>query len=216
MTLRELLDNVRFGNVSRLCVAVYSARDFLDNYNQGHYWELTCGNWDNGSASEAEPEIPSAIMDARVLEVDAAPNLRDIYAELGALGSKSRDTTVILVQQPTGFNASKYWAKEDSYEPAVQMDMHEWAYNITKEKWEEIQELTSSWPQLTMAIYNLIDTGVDTIQDYTDEDFEEMDDDDAELFRLTRDIAMKITDTKEVLALCALAGIGTAFTKRLK
>lgn len=132
MTLREFLDNVRFGNVSRLCIATPGKDDFLQNYDEGRYWELPSGNWADGSNSTIEPEFPDEMMSAEVIEIDASPNLRDIYANLGRLGSNSRDTTVILVRAPRVFDEDAYWEEEDTWEPTVSMDMHEWAYNISK------------------------------------------------------------------------------------
>ena len=217
MILRDFLDEVRFGNVSRLCVAIIGEDGFLDNYEAGRYWELTCGNWADGSRSEAEPEIPAEIMNAQVAEVDASPNLRGIYAELGRLGTKSRDTTVILVRKPAAFNANKYWKDNDTWEPAVSMDMnmHEWAYNISIEKWEEIQKLENHWPTLNNAIYRLFDFGVDNIRNLTDEDLEGVDADVAQSYRLAQSIVNKLSSDKEILALFELAGMGSAFKKRL-
>ena len=54
MNLREFLDKVRFGNTARLCVAIKGDNDFLDNYEEGKYWELPAGNWDKGSESRAK------------------------------------------------------------------------------------------------------------------------------------------------------------------
>ena len=62
MTLRNFLDEVRYGNTARLCVAIKGDYDFLDNYEEGKYWELPAGNWENGSKSEACPAIPKEIM----------------------------------------------------------------------------------------------------------------------------------------------------------
>lgn len=216
MTLREFLDQVRFGNVSRLCIATVGKEDFLQNYEEGRYWDLPSGNWANGSRSEIQPEIPDDMMCAEVVEIDASPNLRDIYANLGRLGSQSRDTTVILVRAPRTFDEDAYWDDENTWEPTVSMDMHEWAYNISKEKWKEIQKLANNWPIFTMAAYNLLDIGLETIKEYTQEDFSNMDDNDATILRLAREIALKINDDKEALAIFELAGVGSAFTKHLK
>lgn len=216
MTLREFLDQVRFGNVSRLCIATAGKEDFLQNYEEGRYWELPSGNWADGSNSTIEPELPEEMMRAEVIEIDASPNLRDIYANLGRLGSQSRDTTVILVRAPGVFDEDAYWAEEETWEPTVSMDMHEWAYNISKEKWTAICKLESNWPVQQMAVYNLLDIGLETIKEYTEEDFENMDDDDAKILRLAREIALKIDNDKEALAVFELAGVGSAFAKRLK
>ena len=156
------------------------------------------------------------MMSAQVIEIDASPNLRDIYANLGRLGNQSRDTSVILVRAPGTFDEDAYWAEQDTWEPTVSMDMHEWAYNISKKKWTEISKLESRWPILQMAVYNLLDIGLDTIKEFTDEDFENMDDDDAIILRLAHEIALKIDNDKEALAVFELAGVGSAFTKRLK
>ena len=67
MKLREFLDEVRFGNTARLCVAIKGDYDFLDNYEEGKYWELPAGNWEDGSNSEACPAIPEEIMDVQGL-----------------------------------------------------------------------------------------------------------------------------------------------------
>ena len=66
MKLREVLDEVRFGNTAQLCVAIMGDYDFLDNYEEGKYWRLPAGNWEDGSESKACPAIPEEIMESEV------------------------------------------------------------------------------------------------------------------------------------------------------
>ncbi len=218
MILRDLLDNVKFGNERRLCVAVHGGMDFLGNYECGEYWELPQGNWHSGSDSPSDPEIPEAIMNAEVVEIDASPNIRDIYSKLGNIHScGSCDTTVITVRAP-GFNDRNYWKKTGRKEPIVNLNgdyNQEWAYNISIEKWEDIDGLASS-PVLRMAVYVILDNGLDTIKDLTEEDFENLDPHTNEdMVRLAYEIAKRIDNTNELLAVAQLAGTGSAFKKRL-
>lgn len=210
MILRDFLDEVRFGNVSRLCVAEYGNSGFLDNYDAGKYWELTCGNWENGSESEASPEIPEAIMEAEVREVCASPNLDAIYANLGNLGSDSRDTAVILVD--ACYSTDSYWT-EDNMNPHPISD--EWSYNISEAVWDEINDMEYNWGKLTYAIGNIPYYGIDNLKSLTEEDFKNCNPNDEEILRLSQKIASKISTIKELASLLELAGFGNAFNSRL-
>lgn len=223
MILRDLLDEVRFGNTSHLCVAIHGDDNFLANYDAGKYWELTCGNWHEGSSSEAAPTIPEVIMNSEVLEVDASPNLRDIYFNLGKLYGKSSDTTVILVEAPdeSVFDAEAYWSENDKNWPTVPMNedcFHEWAYNITKSKWDEILAMEDDNYKLSMAVGNIPYIGIDTLKKYPDEDIEALakeNPSNADILRLARDIARKISNLAEMAALLHLQGFDSAFKNHL-
>ena len=216
MTLREFLDEVTFGNVARLCVAVRGEDDFLDNYEEGKYWELPAGNWENGSNSKACPVIPEEIMDAEVDEVNASPNLRYVYKNLGELYGHSLDTTVILVDA-WDFDADNYW-EEKELNPipvrCVEDYNTEWPYAISTDLWEEIQDMTDNCQLLSQAIYNIPLVGIQTITGYSEEDFEKMDAYSSQLMRLGQKIAMKVSRLDEVLALLQLTGTASTFNPK--
>lgn len=216
MTLREFLDEVTFSNAARLCVAVKGEDDFLDNYEEGKYWELPAGNWENGSNSKACPVIPEVIMDAEVDEVSASPNLRFVYENLGELCGHSLDTTVILVDA-WNFDAESYWENNKlNTTPVKPVDDYgaEWPYAISTDLWEEIQNMESDWEKLNLAIYNIPFVGINTIKNYSEEDFENMDASSSEVLRLAQQIVMKVSGLKEVLALLQLTETGTTFNSR--
>lgn len=216
MTLREFLDEVTFGNAARLCVAVKGEDDFLDNYEEGKYWELPAGNWENGSNSKACPVIPEKIMEAEVAEVDASPNLRYVYKHLGELYGHSLDTTVILVDA-WDFDAESYW-EENELNPipvrCVEDYNTEWPYAISTDLWEEIQDMTDNCQLLSQAIYNIPLVGIQTITEYSEEDFEKMDAYSSQLMRLGQKIAMKVSRLDEVLALLQLTGTASTFNPK--
>ena len=216
MTLRNFLDDIRFGNVARLCVAVCGKNDFLENYEQGMYWELKAGNWDAGSASKATPIIPEDIMGAKVMEVDASPNLRAVYSNLGKLGQKSLDTTIVLVAA-YGFDAKTYWSENRLNKPPVMMDEnygHEWAYHISQEKYEEIEEM-DDYSMVATAVGYLPYIGLEAIKNYSEDDFENMAEDEEHICRLAQKIAMKISNLKEMLSLIELMQGISAYKKRM-
>ena len=216
MTLREFLDEVTFGNAARLCVAVKGEDDFLDNYEEGKYWELPAGNWENGSNSKACPVIPEKIMEAEVAEVDASPNLRYVYKHLGELYGHSLDTTVILVDA-WDFDAESYW-EEKELNPipvrCVEDYNTERPYAISTDLWEEIQDMTDNCQLLSQAIYNIPLVGIQTITEYSEEDFEKMDAYSSQLMRLGQKIAMKVSRLDEVLALLQLTGTASTFNPK--
>lgn len=216
MTLRNFLDEVRYGNTARLCVAIKGDYDFLDNYEEGKYWELPAGNWENGSKSEACPAIPKEIMDAEVDEIDASPNLRTVYGKLGEHYGTSLDTTVIMVNA-WNFDADNYWNEDNLNEiPVVPSEgyYHEWPYAISKDLWEEIQDMERDWQKLSLAIYNIPFVGINTIKNYSEEDFDDMDTHSSDVLRLAQKIAMKVSGLNEVLALLQLTEVGTTFNTR--
>lgn len=215
MKLREFLDEVRFGNTARLCVAIKGDYDFLDNYEEGKYWELPAGNWEDGSESEACPAIPEEIMEAEVDEIDASPNLRTVYGKLGEHYGTSLDTTVIMVNA-WGFDADSYWTEDNMNEvPVVNHKdySHEWPYAISSDLWEEIQDMETDWETLSLAIYNIPFIGIKAIKGYSEEDFEAMDERSSEIFRLAQNIVMKVSGLNEVMALLQLTETGTPFNR---
>ena len=215
MKLREFLDEVRFGNTARLCVAIKGDYDFLDNYEEGKYWELPAGNWEDGSESEACPAIPEEIMEAEVDEIDASPNLRTVYGKLGEHFGTSLDTTVIMVNA-WDFDADSYWTEDNMNEvPVVNHKdySHEWPYAISSDFWEEIQDRETDWETLSLAIYNIPFIGIKAIKGYSEEDFEAMDERSSEIFRLAQNIVMKVSGLNEVMALLQLTETGTPFNR---
>ena len=216
MKLREFLDEVRFGNTARLCVAIKGDYDFLDNYEEGKYWELPAGNWEDGSESEACPAIPEEIMEAEVDEIDASPHLRTVYGKLGEHYGTSLDTTVIMVKA-WNFDSDSYWNEDNLNEiPAGSHEgySHEWPYAISSDLWEEIQEMERDWQTLSLAIYNIPFIGIKAIMNYSEEDFESMDARSSEVLRLAQKIAMKVSGLNEVMALLQLTETGSAFNIR--
>lgn len=205
MKLREFLDEVRFGNTARLCVAIKGDNDFLDNYEEGKYWELPAGNWEDGSNSEACPVIPKEIMEAEVDEIDASPNLKTVYGELGGLCCKSLDTTVIMVDAGN-FDADSYWTEDNLNEPVVDLDCQygkEWAYHISREKFNEISNM-GDFRTVANAVCCLPYIGIDAIECYEEEDFAEMNENEAAIYRMAQKIAPKIDNLKEMLSLIQL------------
>ena len=216
MKLREFLDEVRFGNTARLCVAIKGDYDFLDNYEEGKYWELPAGNWEDGSESEACPAIPDEIMDAEVDEIDASPNLRTVYGKLGEHYGTSLDTTVIMVKA-WNFDADNYWNEDNLNEVPVgcaEGYSSEWPYAISTNLWEEIQDMERDWQKLNLAIYNIPFVGINTIKNYSEEDFDDMDARSSEVLHLAQKIAMKVSGLNEVMALLQLTETGTTFSTR--
>ena len=216
MKLREFLDEVRFGNTARLCVAIMGDYDFLDNYEEGKYWKLPAGNWEDGSESEACPAIPEEIMESEVIEIDASPNLRTVYGKLGEHYGSSLDTTVIMVRN-WNFDSDSYWNEDNLNEiPAGSHEgySHEWPYAISSDLWEEIQEMERDWQTLSLAIYNIPFIGIKAIMNYSEEDFESMDARSSEVLRLAQKIAMKVSGLNEVMALLQLTETGSAFNIR--
>ena len=216
MKLREVLDEVRFGNTAQLCVAIMGDYDFLDNYEEGKYWKLPAGNWEDGSESEACRAIPEEIMESEVIEIDASPNLRTVYGKLGEHYGSSLDTTVIMVRN-WNFDSDSYWNEDNLNEiPAGSHEgySHEWPYAISSDLWEEIQEMERDWQTLSLAIYNIPFIGIKAIMNYSEEDFESMDARSSEVLRLAQKIAMKVSGLNEVMALLQLTETGSAFNIR--
>ena len=210
------MDEVTFGNVARRCGAVRGEDDFLDNYEEGKYWELPAGNWENGSNSKACPVIPEEIMDAEVDEVNASPNLRYVYKNLGELYGHSLDTTVILVDA-WDFDADNYWEENKLNTVPVRCAEDygtEWPYAISVALWEEIQDMADNCQILSQAIYNIPLVGLQTITGYSEEDFEKMDAYSSQLMRLGQKIAMKVSRLDEVLALLQLTGTASTFNPK--
>ena len=205
MKLREFLDEVRFGNTARLCVAIKGDYDFLDNYEEGKYWELPAGNWEDGSESEACPAIPEEIMEAEVDEIDASPNLQTVYRKLGSLHGNSLDTTVIMVKA-WDFDAEAYWTEDKLNEPVADLDCvcgNEWVYHISREKYREIYGM-GDIRTVSTAVCCLPYIGIDAIKCYEEEDFAEMNEYEAEIYRMAQKIAPKIENLKEMLSLIQL------------
>ncbi len=200
-----------------MCVATRNPIDSMNNFNNGKYWDIKGGNWDGGSKSFAMPAIPEEIMSAEVVEVSSAPDLRYIYSHLGDLYGHCCDFVVILVT-PTEFDAGKYWTTEAKSRSAVKLiegDWQEWPYNFNRETWEEIQKFSGTWEELKLAIYNLPAFGIDTLKNYTEEDFKNYNAQDKKILRLAQKIAQKITCAEELLALFELTGVGSAFTANM-
>ena len=112
MTLRDYLDEVRFGAVGHLCIAISGEDDYLENFEEGKYWELPAGNWEKGSKSTTKPLIPEGVLCAHVMQIECAPNVPKMYAKLGNIGSENYNYTVIVVAEPYDFDAEEYWTKE--------------------------------------------------------------------------------------------------------
>lgn len=222
MTLREVLDEVRFGNVGRLCIAVCGKNDFLKHFKKGQYWELECGNWHDGSCSQTTPEMPEEFLDAEVTQIECATNVADIYFNLGKLRNDNWNYTVVLVEEPDGYDAKKYWTKENMNEPVKDIN---WPYNISKELWYEVQKAVPNTICRMLALSNLFHIGINTAAEMTDEQIDETKGSDNavlgfpqdEILRAVRAIAqtVKDCDMNAIMALYQLAGMGSAFNKEL-
>lgn len=212
MTLYEFLDDVRCGNVGRLCVAICGEDDYLDNFREGMYWELDEGNWERGSLSPATPDLPEEIMEAEVTQVECHPNVTELYAYLNNLNYVNRHFTVVLVEEPEGFNADEYWTEENLQEPISRV---EWPYTINKEFWYDLQEMGPSWMAFKMAVGAVGNSGYLTLRDYTEEDFEEMEPLQEQVYRLAQKISWRVKGIDEVMALLQLTEMGSAFRKNV-
>lgn len=210
MTLYEFLDDVRCGNVGRLCVAICGEDDYLDNFQTGMYWELDEGNWHAGSASPATPDIPDEILEAEVTQVECHPNVPDIYAHLNDLNYNNWHYTIVLVEEPEDFDAEEYWTEENLQEPISPV---EWPYAINREFWHDLQELEPDWTIFTVAIRIVGEVGFWSLRNYTDEQFEEMPSLDARVYRLAQKISWRVKSIDEVMAMLQLTRMGSAFRK---
>lgn len=209
MTLREFLDQVRFGAVGSLCIAICGEEEYLDNFEDGQYWELECGNWHDGSKSPTTPELPEELMDARVTQVECRSNPQHFYANIDRLGNDNHHYTVIMIEAPYGFDAEKYWTEDNMHESVF----CPWHYAISEKKWKEIQRMDSNWRLVSMAIASIPYFGLNQICEYEEEDFAEMDADDETILRLAQRIAQKIQHLNELCALLQLTGSFSAFLK---
>ena len=222
MILRDFLDEVKFGAVGKLCIAICGEEWFLDNFEQGMYWELPAGNWDKGSESTTNPLIPEEVLFARVIDVECKQNIPQIYEKLGNLSGDNHQYTVIVVAKPYDFNADEYWTEENLNNPITAED---WPYNISKELWYEVQKAVPNTICRMLALSNLFHIGINTAIKMTDEQIDASKGSnnavlgvpqDA-ILRAVRAIAqtVKDCDMNAIMALYELAGMGSAFNKKL-
>lgn len=227
MTLRDFLDEAKFGAAGHLCIAICGEDDYLDNFEQGMYWELPAGNWENGSESTTKPLMPEEILFARVIEVECAPDVPKMYEKVGRFGSENYHHTVIVVAEPYDFDAEAYWTEDKLHKPISYGD---WPYNISRELWYEIQAAVPNVGYRMMALNNLLHIGINTSKNLTDEEIERHRIDDSqlgenqfitvrpdEILRATRTIAQKLDgcDLHAIMALYELEDMGYAFNKRM-
>lgn len=210
MTLYEFLDDVRCGNVGRLCVAICGEDDYLDNFREGMYWELDEGNWHAGSASPATPDLPDEILEAEVTQVECHPNVSAIYAHLDDLNYDNWHYTVVLVEEPEDFDAEEYWTEENLQEPVRHV---EWPYAINREFWYDLQELEPNWMIFKMAVGTVGNVGYLTLRNYTEKHFEEMEPLQAQVYRLARKISRRVDSIHEVMAMLMLTEMGSPFRR---
>lgn len=227
MILRDFLDEVKFGAVGRLCIAICGEECYLDNFEQGMYWKLPAGNWDKGSESTTNPLIPEEVLFARVIDVECTPNIPNIYEKLGNLSGNNHQYTVIVVANPYDFNADEYWTEENLNNPIAYVD---WPYNISKELWHEVQKAVPNAGYRMLALGNLLHIGINTAKNLTDEQINGRRIDESklgenefvavrpdEVLSATRAIAQKLAgcNLNEIMALYELECMGSAFNKKL-
>ena len=70
---------------------------------------------------------------------------------------------------------------------------HEWAYHISQEKYEEIEEM-DDYSMVATAVGYLPYIGLEAIKNYSEDDFENMAEDEEHICRLAQKIAMKISN----------------------
>ena len=225
MTLCKFLDDVRCGNVGRLCVAICGEDDYLDNFREGKYWELEEGNWHAGSASPATPDLPEEILDAEVMQIECDPNVTEIFANLDDLHHNNWHFTIVLVEEPDDFDAEEYWTEDNMNDPITYV---EWPYSISQELYNEIDELVPNMAYRRMALRNLLNIGINTAANLTDDEIDAQRIDETkleknqiitvrpdEILRATRAIAQKLADCdlSEIMALLDLEGMGSVFNK---
>lgn len=227
MTLHDYLDNVRFGAVGHLCIAISGEDDYLENFEEGKYWELPAGNWEKGSESTTKPLIPEEVLCARVMQIECAPNVPKMYAKLGNMGSENYHHTVIVVAEPYDFDADAYWTAEKLHKPIT---YGAWPYNISRELWHEIQKAVPNVEYRMLALNNLLHIGINTSRNLTDDEIERHRIDESkldenhfiairpdEILRATRAIAQKLEgcDLNAIMALYELEDMGYAFNKHM-
>lgn len=210
MTLREFLDEVRCGNVGRMCVAICGEDYFFDNFQEGMYWEFEDSNWHAGSASSSTPDLPEEILEAEVTQVECQPNVPEIFANLERLNHNNWNFTIVLVEEPEDFDAEEYWTEENLQEPIADV---EWPYAINREFWYDLQKLEPNWVEFKVAVALVGSVGYLTLRDYTDEQFEEMSSLDAQVYRLAKKISLRVKGVDEVMAMLQLTEMGSAFRK---
>ena len=76
-------------------------------------------------------------------------------------------------------------------------------YHISREKYEEICDM-GDYRTVSTAVCCLPYIGIDTIKCYEEEDFAEMNEYEAEIYRMAQKIAPKIENLKEMLSLIQL------------
>lgn len=207
MTLREFLDEVRFGAVGTLCVAICGEEEYLDNFEAGMYWKLEAGNWHEGSESPARPEIPEEIMEAEVTQVETAPDVSQLFRNLSYDMYNSYHYTVVLVEEPSDFDAEEYWSDKNWGRPITKTD---WTYSISEERWDELQEVC---PDFENAFKTLINAGVILLRGYTEKDFAEMDASRAEMNRNAQKLACKISSYNDLMVAMQMMSLGELYKK---
>ena len=212
MTLREFLDEVRCGNVGRMCVAICGEDYFFDNFQEGMYWVFEDSNWHAGSASSSTPDLPEEILEAEVTQVECQPNVPEIFANLEGLNHNNWNFTIVLVEEPEDFDAEEYWTEENLREPVPYV---EWPYAINRKFWHDLQKLEPNWMIFKMAIGAVGNSGYLTLRDYTDKQFEEMSPMEEQVYRLAKKISWRVKGIDEVMALLQLAEMGSAFRKNV-
>lgn len=212
MTLYEFLDDVRCGNVGRLCVAICGEDDYLDNFQKGMYWALDEGNWHAGSASPATPDLPDEILEAEVTQLECHPNLPEIYAHLDNLNCDNWHYTVVLVEEPEDFDAEEYWTEENLQEPISPVA---WPYAINRELWFDLQELEANWTIFSVAVGIVGMVGYLTLRDYTEEQLKAKDPLSEQVYRLAQKISWRVDSLNEVMAMMLLIKRGSPFRENV-
>ena len=207
MTLREFLDEVRFGAAGTLCVAICGEEEYLDNFEAGMYWHLSAGNWHEGSESPAKPEIPEEIMEAEVTQVETAPDVARLFYNLSYSMCNSYHFTVVLVEEPADFDSEEYWLGKIHGRPITKSD---WVLSINEERWDELYE---SCPDSQMALKTILNSSIKMFREYTEEDFSKMDAAQAQAYRKAQKLAQKIVTYDDLLVTFYMTSLGELFRK---
>ena len=206
MTLRDFLDEVRFGT-GTLCVAICGEEEYLDNFESGMYWMLEAGNWHEGSESSACPEIPEELMEAEVTQVETAPNISQLFRNQGNDMYNSYNYTVVLVEEPCDFDAEEYWSGKKWSRPITKTD---WTFSISEERWNELCE---ACPDCGDALRTIVNTSIRMFRDYTEEDFAKMDDAKAQANRYAQMLARKIDSYDDLMVALFMESLGDLFKR---
>ena len=204
MTLNDILDEVRFAS-GDICICVEDDVTSLDKYYEGKYFHID-SNWDRGSNSWATPDIPEELMEHEVLQVWNLTNLEEVYGRINELQvSGMQNRVVIFVEEGYDFDQDSFWT-EDNMNDEINADIEEWPFSISEETFEEINGLCENPFVLRWAVKYLLNVGVQTVKNMTEEEISSLDNFTADFYRLMKRV-VEITDhVDDIVSYCQVVG----------